>query len=52
MGLWTTVAGVGFGVGKVAEPEASMYLVTKMITQDSRFSFIYRYWRTVAASAE
>jgi hypothetical protein len=29
-----------------------MYLVTKMITQISRFSFMFRYWRTIAASAE
>jgi hypothetical protein len=29
-----------------------MYLVTKMIPQFSRFTFTYRYWRTVAASAE
>jgi hypothetical protein len=29
-----------------------MYLVTKMITQFSRISFILRYWRTIAASAE
>jgi hypothetical protein len=38
--------------GEVAEGKHSMYLVTKMITQYSRFSFIFRYWRTVAASAE
>ena len=41
-----------FDLCSVAEGRASMYLVTKMIAQYSRFSFIYRYWRTVAASAE
>jgi hypothetical protein len=29
-----------------------MYLVTKMIPETSRFSFTFRYWRTIAASAE
>jgi hypothetical protein len=29
-----------------------MYLVTKMITPISRFSFTFRYWRTIAAAAE
>jgi hypothetical protein len=29
-----------------------MYLGIKMITQTSRFSFTFRYWRTIAASAE
>ena len=38
--------------GRLAELRDSMYLVTKMITQFSRFSFMFRYWRTVAASAE
>jgi hypothetical protein len=41
---------------RVAELIASMYLnfkvSFKMILQSSRISFIYRYWRTVAASAE
>jgi len=39
-------------MGAVADPINSMYLVTKMILHSSRISFIYRYWRTVAASAE
>jgi hypothetical protein len=29
-----------------------MYLDLKMILQSSRISFILRYWRTIAASAE
>ena len=29
-----------------------MYLDYKMILQSSRISFILRYWRTIAASAE
>jgi hypothetical protein len=29
-----------------------MYLGMKMNSQSSRFPFILRYWRTVAASAE
>jgi hypothetical protein len=29
-----------------------MYLDNKMISQSSRISFILRYWRTIAASAE
>jgi hypothetical protein len=37
---------------QLAELIASMYLGLKMILQSSRISFIYRYWRTVAASAE
>jgi hypothetical protein len=41
-----------FDAGQLAEPRDSMYLVTKMITQYSRFIFTFRYWRTVAASAE
>jgi hypothetical protein len=40
----------------VAEPIVNMYLdfkvSFKMIPQSSRISFILRYWRTVAASAE
>jgi hypothetical protein len=38
--------------GQLAELRDSMYRVTKMITQFSRFIFTFRYWRTVAASAE
>jgi hypothetical protein len=38
---------------KVAELTARMYLVSKMmIAQPSRIPFIFRYWRTIAASAE
>jgi hypothetical protein len=36
----------------VAELRRKMYLGFKMILQSSRFSFILRYWRTIAASAE
>jgi len=38
---------------RVAEASDCVYLGSKMIISSSRFiSFIYRYWRTVAASAE
>jgi hypothetical protein len=37
---------------RVAEPTISMYLETTMILHTSRFSFTFRYWRTIAASAE
>ena len=37
---------------KVAELRDRMYLGTKMNSQSSRFSFILRYWRSIAASAE
>ena len=37
---------------RVAELRARMYLGFKMISQSSRISFILRYWRTIAASAE
>ncbi len=37
---------------KVAELRDRMYLGSKMNSQSSRFSFILRYWRTIAASAE
>jgi hypothetical protein len=37
---------------RLAQLKDRMYLVTKMISQSSRFYFIPRYWRTIAVSAE